>query len=120
VNYSLIACDIEHEIVPLGLDQSVGIMAWSPLHAGFCSAASSAAIAGRPSAVSTSRRSGHRRLRARVPASSMSCSRSRESARSRQQQVAQLGVEQAWRRHGDLCRTRRGAAAENRRPPRGA
>lgn len=34
VNYSLIARDIEHEIIPLGLDQSVGLMAWSPLHAG--------------------------------------------------------------------------------------
>jgi aryl-alcohol dehydrogenase-like predicted oxidoreductase len=34
VNYSLIARDVEHEIVPLGLDQRVGLMAWSPLHAG--------------------------------------------------------------------------------------
>jgi len=34
VNYSLIARDVEHEIVPLGLDESVGLMAWSPLHAG--------------------------------------------------------------------------------------
>ena len=34
VNYSLIGRDIEHEIIPLGLDQSVGLMAWSPLHAG--------------------------------------------------------------------------------------
>lgn len=34
VNYSLIARDIEHELVPLALDQGVGIMAWSPLHAG--------------------------------------------------------------------------------------
>ncbi|MEO7192768.1 MAG: aldo/keto reductase [Vicinamibacterales bacterium] len=34
VNYSLIARDVEHEIIPLGLDQSVGVMAWSPLHAG--------------------------------------------------------------------------------------
>lgn len=34
VNYSLIARDVEHEIVPMGLDQSVGIMAWSPLQAG--------------------------------------------------------------------------------------
>jgi aryl-alcohol dehydrogenase-like predicted oxidoreductase len=34
VNYSLIARDVEHEIVPLGLDQGLGIMAWSPLHAG--------------------------------------------------------------------------------------
>lgn len=34
VNYSLVARDIEHEIVPMGLDQSVGIMAWSPLQAG--------------------------------------------------------------------------------------
>ncbi|MEO8481030.1 MAG: aldo/keto reductase [Acidobacteriota bacterium] len=34
VNYSLLGRDVEHEIVPLGLDQGVGIMAWSPLHAG--------------------------------------------------------------------------------------
>jgi aryl-alcohol dehydrogenase-like predicted oxidoreductase len=34
VNYSLIARDVEHEIIPLGLDQSVGLMAWSPLQAG--------------------------------------------------------------------------------------
>ncbi len=37
VNYSLIGRDVEHEIVPLGLDQSLGIMAWSPLHAGLLS-----------------------------------------------------------------------------------
>jgi aryl-alcohol dehydrogenase-like predicted oxidoreductase len=34
VNYSLVARDVEHEIVPLALDQSVGLMAWSPLQAG--------------------------------------------------------------------------------------
>jgi len=34
VNYSLIGRDVEHEIIPLGLDQGVGLMAWSPLHAG--------------------------------------------------------------------------------------
>ena len=37
VNYNLIARDVEHEIVPLALDQSVGLMAWSPLHAGLFS-----------------------------------------------------------------------------------
>jgi aryl-alcohol dehydrogenase-like predicted oxidoreductase len=37
VNYSLLARDIEHDIVPVGLDQSLGIMAWSPLHAGLLS-----------------------------------------------------------------------------------
>jgi aryl-alcohol dehydrogenase-like predicted oxidoreductase len=37
VNYNLIARDVEHEIVPLGLDQSLGLMAWSPLHAGLLS-----------------------------------------------------------------------------------
>jgi aryl-alcohol dehydrogenase-like predicted oxidoreductase len=37
VNYSLIARDVEHEIIPLGLDQSVGLMAWSPLQAGLLS-----------------------------------------------------------------------------------
>jgi aryl-alcohol dehydrogenase-like predicted oxidoreductase len=34
VNYSLVAREVEHEIVPLGLDQGMGIMAWSPLQAG--------------------------------------------------------------------------------------
>jgi aryl-alcohol dehydrogenase-like predicted oxidoreductase len=37
VNYNLIARDVEHEIVPLALDQSIGLMAWSPLHAGLLS-----------------------------------------------------------------------------------
>ena len=37
MNYSLIARDIEHELIPLGLDQRVGIMAWSPLHFGWLS-----------------------------------------------------------------------------------
>jgi aryl-alcohol dehydrogenase-like predicted oxidoreductase len=34
VNYSLVSRDIERELVPLALDQGVGVMAWSPLHAG--------------------------------------------------------------------------------------
>lgn len=34
VNYSLVARDVEHEIVPLALDQQCGLMAWSPLQAG--------------------------------------------------------------------------------------
>ena len=34
VNYNLVARDVEHEIIPLALDQQVGVMAWSPLHAG--------------------------------------------------------------------------------------
>lgn len=34
VNYSLVCRDIEHELVPMGLDQGVGVMAWSPLHYG--------------------------------------------------------------------------------------
>jgi aryl-alcohol dehydrogenase-like predicted oxidoreductase len=34
VNYSLVSRDVEHEIVPLAVDQSVGLMVWSPLHAG--------------------------------------------------------------------------------------
>jgi aryl-alcohol dehydrogenase-like predicted oxidoreductase len=34
VNYSLINRDIEYELVPMGLDQGVGVMAWSPLHYG--------------------------------------------------------------------------------------
>ena len=34
VNYSLVARDVEHEIVPLAADQKVGLMVWSPLQAG--------------------------------------------------------------------------------------
>jgi aryl-alcohol dehydrogenase-like predicted oxidoreductase len=34
VNYSLVSRDVEHEIVPLALDQRVGLMVWSPLQAG--------------------------------------------------------------------------------------
>jgi aryl-alcohol dehydrogenase-like predicted oxidoreductase len=34
VNYSLVARDIEHELIPMGLDQGVGVIAWSPLHYG--------------------------------------------------------------------------------------
>jgi aryl-alcohol dehydrogenase-like predicted oxidoreductase len=37
VNYSLVARDVEHEIVPMGLDQGLGVMAWSPLHYGLLS-----------------------------------------------------------------------------------
>ncbi len=37
INYSLLARDAEHELVPVGLDQQVGIMAWSPLQAGLLS-----------------------------------------------------------------------------------
>jgi aryl-alcohol dehydrogenase-like predicted oxidoreductase len=37
INYSLLARDCEHELVPAGLDQRVGIMAWSPLQFGLLS-----------------------------------------------------------------------------------
>jgi aryl-alcohol dehydrogenase-like predicted oxidoreductase len=37
LNYSLVCRDIEHELVPMGLDQGVGVMAWSPLHYGLLS-----------------------------------------------------------------------------------
>jgi aryl-alcohol dehydrogenase-like predicted oxidoreductase len=37
VNYSLVAREIEHELVPMGLAEGVGIMAWSPLHFGLLS-----------------------------------------------------------------------------------
>jgi len=37
INYSLLARDAEHELVAAGLDQRVGIMAWSPLQAGLLS-----------------------------------------------------------------------------------
>jgi aryl-alcohol dehydrogenase-like predicted oxidoreductase len=31
INYSLLGRDAEHELIPLGLDQGIGVMAWSPL-----------------------------------------------------------------------------------------
>ncbi len=34
-HYSLVARDLEHELVPLCLDQGVGILVWSPLSGGF-------------------------------------------------------------------------------------
>ena len=37
INYSLLARDAQHELVPAGLDQHIGIMAWSPLQAGLLS-----------------------------------------------------------------------------------
>ncbi|HVN03876.1 MAG TPA: aldo/keto reductase [Bryobacteraceae bacterium] len=37
INYSLLARDAERELVPAGLDQRAGIMAWSPLQGGLLS-----------------------------------------------------------------------------------
>jgi aryl-alcohol dehydrogenase-like predicted oxidoreductase len=37
INYNLVARDCEHELIPLSLDERVGLMAWSPLHAGLLS-----------------------------------------------------------------------------------
>lgn len=37
INYSLLARDAEHELVPAGIDQRIGIMAWSPLQGGLLS-----------------------------------------------------------------------------------
>ena len=37
INYSLLARDAEHELVPAGLDQRAGILAWSPLQFGLLS-----------------------------------------------------------------------------------
>jgi aryl-alcohol dehydrogenase-like predicted oxidoreductase len=37
INYSLLARDAEHELVPAGIDQRTGIMAWSPLQFGLLS-----------------------------------------------------------------------------------
>ena len=37
VHYSLVSRELEHELVPLSLDQGVGILVWSPLAGGFLS-----------------------------------------------------------------------------------
>ena len=37
INYSLMAREAEHELVPVGLDQKIGIMVWSPLQGGLLS-----------------------------------------------------------------------------------
>jgi len=67
VNYNLIARDVEREIVPVGLDQGLGLMAWSPLHAGLLTG--KFRRGGEKPAVSrlNDLNPGHDRLRARVP-----------------------------------------------------
>jgi aryl-alcohol dehydrogenase-like predicted oxidoreductase len=37
INYSLLAREAEHELIPLGLDQGIGVLVWSPLHFGLLS-----------------------------------------------------------------------------------
>jgi aryl-alcohol dehydrogenase-like predicted oxidoreductase len=37
INYSLVARDAENELLPLGLDQGVGVLVWSPLQFGLLS-----------------------------------------------------------------------------------
>ena len=37
VHYSLVSRELEHELVPLALDQGVGVLVWSPLSGGFLS-----------------------------------------------------------------------------------
>jgi aryl-alcohol dehydrogenase-like predicted oxidoreductase len=37
VHYSLVSRELEHELVPLSVDQGVGILVWSPLSGGFLS-----------------------------------------------------------------------------------
>jgi aryl-alcohol dehydrogenase-like predicted oxidoreductase len=37
INYSLAAREAEHELIPVGVDQGVGVMAWSPLQFGLLS-----------------------------------------------------------------------------------
>ena len=119
VNYSLIARDVEHEIIPLGLDQSVGLMAWSPLHAGLLTgkfrrdarpSVSRLNELDAPGTIDYDRvyrivdvLDGHRR-----GARGHTCAGR-----------AELGVEQARRRHGDHRGARRGAAARTTwlRPP---
>ena len=88
VNYSLVARDVEHEIVPLALDQGVGVMAWSPLHAGLLTGKFRRdARAGRQPP-ERARRARHDRLRARSTASSTCSSRLAAPAASRPAQVA--------------------------------
>jgi len=36
-NYSLVFRDIEHELIPMGIDQGVGVMVWGPLQGGLIS-----------------------------------------------------------------------------------
>jgi aryl-alcohol dehydrogenase-like predicted oxidoreductase len=37
INYSLVAREAEQELIPVGIDQGVGVMVWSPLHYGLLS-----------------------------------------------------------------------------------
>ena len=66
VNYSLIARDIEHELVPLGLDQGVGVMAWSPLHFGLLSGKFRRDARPSETRLESARRARHGRSRARL------------------------------------------------------
>src|SRR6516225_5200695 len=36
IHYSLQARDAENELVPISIDQAIGILVWSPLPAAFC------------------------------------------------------------------------------------
>ena len=108
VNYNLIARDVEHEIVPLGVDQGVGMMAWSPLHAGLLSGKFRRG-APRPSV--------SRLNELDVPALSISIASTASSTSCRDRARTahactgrvQLGDEQAGRGYGDHRRARRSA-----------
>ena len=118
VNYSLVARDVEHEIVPLALDQGVGMMAWSPLHAGLLTgkfrrdarpSVSRLNELDAPGTIDYERALPHRR-RARWRSR-------RDRGVTSGPGGAQLGAEQARCRHRHHRRARRGAAA--RQPRRG-
>ena len=83
VNYSLIARDVEHEIIPLGLDQAVGLMAWSPLHAGLLTGKFRRDARPSVSRLNELDAPGHDRLRARLPDRRRADGDCRRRARSR-------------------------------------
>ena len=88
MNYTLVARDVEHEIIPLGLDQTVGLMVWSPLHAGLSAASSAATAAALRQPAQRARRAGNGRLRSPLPHCRHARRRLRRSADVSAAQVA--------------------------------
>ena len=121
VNYSLIARDVEHEIIPLGLDQGVGLMAWSPLHAGLLTGKFRRDA--RPSVSRLNELDAPGTIDFERVYRIVDVLTDIAGAREVTPGAggAELGAEQAWRRHGDPRRARRSAAAATtwRRRPGG-
>ena len=94
-----VARDVEHEMVPMGLDQGVGVMAWSPLHFGLLSRQVPARRASVGDAPQSARCAGDGRSRAALPDRRRAVDDRAAARRLRRAGRAELGHEQARRRH---------------------